>query len=145
MRASIRRDGFVAPILLRPRGARYEVVSGNHRALAARAEGLRVVPAVIAELDDVAAMRLAVAMNLVHGDPPVETLAPFIAELPTVELAALYIPDDLLARLVDFDETLRATLAELDAPAGFKRCSSTTSTNTCKCATCGRVHVVGAG
>lgn len=40
LQASMVRDGFYAPVLVRPRGDQYEIVSGNHRVQAARDVGL---------------------------------------------------------------------------------------------------------
>ena len=50
--ASISRRGILMPLLLRPSGDGYEVVDGGKRLIAARALGMRRVPAVVRELTD---------------------------------------------------------------------------------------------
>lgn len=72
MKASMLRDGFLAPVLLRPMGDDYEVVSGNHRVMAARELGMTTVPALIMDLTDQQVGRIAINLNTVHGDPTAE-------------------------------------------------------------------------
>src|SRR5438876_640387 len=45
---SVRDHGILQPLRLRPRGARYQLVAGQRRLMAARRAGLKQVPAVIA-------------------------------------------------------------------------------------------------
>lgn len=142
LKASITRDGFLAPVLVRPaEGGRFEVLSGNHRVMAARELGLERVPAVVREIDDQAAARIAVNMNTVHGDPTAELLAPFLAELDEELLATVHLGEDLLAEVVDFDVTLADRLAELQPPPSWDRASPTVDTVACECPTCGKKHV----
>ena len=54
---SIRSLGVLTPILVRRLGDGYQVVCGQHRLAAARAAGLREIPALIADLDDAEALR----------------------------------------------------------------------------------------
>src|SRR5438270_10364984 len=75
LKASIQRDGFLAPILVRPATKKnFEILSGNHRAMAARELGIKDVPCLVAKLDDKQAGRVAVNLNTVHGDPTAELL-----------------------------------------------------------------------
>jgi len=144
--ASIRRDGFLSPVLVRPvRGARdeYEIVSGNHRVLAAREAGLESVPCVVADLSATAAARAAVNLNTIHGDPNAELLAPFLAELPDDVLGTIHLEADLLASLRQFDATLKLRLDELEPPDVIDRDSPQTSIEVCACPTCGRKHLRG--
>jgi ParB/RepB/Spo0J family partition protein len=62
--ASITDDGLLEPIMVRPIGARYQIVHGERRWRAARLTGLATVPAIVRELDDAAAFRLAVVENV---------------------------------------------------------------------------------
>ena len=144
LRTSIRRDGFVAPILVRPmRGktVKYEIVSGNHRWLAAKAEGLEQVPAVIARLSDAEAARLAINLNTVHGDPNAELLAPFLAELQDDVLAEIHIGADLLRDLLVFDDVLAQRLRQMELPEIVDMDSSTSRLpRNCRCPTCGYTH-----
>lgn len=49
---SIRENGILEPLLLRPKNNKYEIVIGNRRYEIARILGLKTVPALIKEIDD---------------------------------------------------------------------------------------------
>ena len=49
---SIRENGILEPLLLRPKNSKYEIVIGNKRYEIARILGLKTVPALIKEIDD---------------------------------------------------------------------------------------------
>lgn len=145
LKRSIKRDGFVAPILVRPSGKRFEIVSGNHRFMAAVELGYTKIPAVVAMLPKKAAQRLAVNLNMIHGDPTAELLAPFLAEMPDDVLSEIHIENDLLGDLKDFDAKLAKHLADLTIPDSVTRSESSPSPiATCKCPTCGKLHVASA-
>ena len=64
---SIRENGVLAPLLVRPlnnRKGEYEIVSGHRRMRAAERAGLRVVPALVSELDRADAVIMMVDSNL---------------------------------------------------------------------------------
>ncbi len=146
LKESIKRDGFVAPILVRPlKKNRYEVVSGNHRFMAACELGLKEIPCVISDMTDAAAKRLAINLNTIHGEPNVELLAPFLAELDLDTLREIHIEEDVKLELIDFDQNLAAMLAQLEPPAKMNRESPQHSNDTCKCAKCGATHVARKG
>ena len=65
---SIRRDGVLMPILLRPKGDSYELIAGERRWRAAQAAGLREIPAVVRDVDDLQALELAVIENEQRDD-----------------------------------------------------------------------------
>ena len=75
--ASIREHGVLQPILVRPMGAdRYQLVAGERRWRAARRAGLPTIPALVEELDDDAALEIAVIENLQREDlSPLEEAA----------------------------------------------------------------------
>src|SRR4051812_47983826 len=59
--ASIRTQGLMQPILVRPlngAGARYEIIAGERRWRAARIAGLQEVPVVVREVPDQAALSM---------------------------------------------------------------------------------------
>ncbi|HHH26867.1 MAG TPA: ParB/RepB/Spo0J family partition protein [Polyangiaceae bacterium] len=63
--ASIRAQGVLQPILVRPLGpGRYEIVAGERRWRAARMAGLREVPVIALERDDAGAATAALVENL---------------------------------------------------------------------------------
>ena len=49
---SIRMNGILEPLLLRPLGEKYEIVIGNKRYEAARLLGIRTVPVIVKKVDD---------------------------------------------------------------------------------------------
>ena len=61
---SIREHGILSPIVVRPKGMDYEILSGHRRTHAAQKLGLQEVPVLVRELDDDAATILMVDSNL---------------------------------------------------------------------------------
>ena len=62
---SVRAQGVVQPIVVRPVGAgAYEIIAGERRWRAARAAGLATVPAVVRETDDRESLVLALVENV---------------------------------------------------------------------------------
>ena len=141
LKRSIGRDGFVAPILVRPiSGERFEVVSGNHRFMAARELGMEQIPCVICKINNDDAKRLAVNLNTIHGEPNPELLAPFLAEMDDDLLAQIHIEDKLLEELINFDRDLETRLSELQPPEKMDRDSPKSSNEICSCPKCGGRH-----
>jgi ParB family chromosome partitioning protein len=66
--ASVREHGVLQPILVRPTGARYQLVAGERRWRAAMAAGLDVIPALIEEVDDETALEISIIENLQRED-----------------------------------------------------------------------------
>jgi ParB family transcriptional regulator, chromosome partitioning protein len=62
--ASIRENGIVQPILVRPSGARYQIVAGERRWRAAQSLGLATVPVAIREIPDDRLLELALVENI---------------------------------------------------------------------------------
>lgn len=66
---SIRAQGVLQPILLRPRaGGRYEIVAGERRWRAAQMAGLHEVPAVVREMDEARVFEVALIENVQRED-----------------------------------------------------------------------------
>ena len=61
---SIRTHGVLSPLLVRPKGECYELVSGHRRRLAAQKLGLKTVPVLVREMTDDEAVILMVDSNL---------------------------------------------------------------------------------
>lgn len=142
---SIRRDGFLVPIIVRHRqdADSYEILSGNHRTIAARnVDGAMQIPCVLKDpCSDDEAARIAVNMNTVHGDPNVELLAPFLAEMSDAALGQLYIAEDMVMQIKSFDLTLKARLDALEVPDAMNSNSLSGRTPNCICKRCGHRHV----
>jgi len=65
---SVRRDGVLMPILVRPSGDGYELIAGERRWRASQAAGLLDIPAVVREVDDLQALELAIVENEQRND-----------------------------------------------------------------------------
>jgi len=68
LEASIREQGVLQPVLVRPTTDGYELIAGERRWRAAMAAGLRSVPAVVKPLDDLGALEAALVENLQRED-----------------------------------------------------------------------------
>ena len=66
--ASIRASGVLQPIVVRPRGDRYEILVGERRWRAAQHAGVARVPAIIRNASDAEALELALVENLLRED-----------------------------------------------------------------------------
>ena len=65
---SIRSQGIVQPIVVRPEGDHFELVAGERRWRAAQIAGLQKIPAVIRELDSKSAAAIALIENIQRED-----------------------------------------------------------------------------
>jgi len=75
---SIKRDGVLMPVLLRPLGDAYELIAGERRWRASQAAGLTEIPAVVRHVSDLQALELAIVENEQRDD------------LTSIESAAAY-------------------------------------------------------
>lgn len=66
--ASIREHGLLQPVLVRPKGERYELVAGERRWRAAREAGMEKIPALVRVLDDRQALEIGLVENLQRED-----------------------------------------------------------------------------
>lgn len=64
MTESIKENGVLVPVILRPLNGRYQTIAGHNRIEAARQAGLQTVPAVVRQYDDDAAAIAVVDTNL---------------------------------------------------------------------------------
>jgi len=65
---SIRENGIVQPIVVRPRGDRYEIVAGERRWRASQLAGLLKVPVVVMDVPDEKMLELALLENIQRED-----------------------------------------------------------------------------
>jgi ParB family chromosome partitioning protein len=76
--ASIRANGIIQPLLLMPRGDRFQLVAGERRWRAAQRAELRKVPAVVRSLTPEQALEIALVENLQREDlNPIEQATAF--------------------------------------------------------------------
>lgn len=66
--ASIAEKGIIEPLVVRQRGGRFQIVAGERRYQAAVQVGLKEVPVVLREADDVEMIELALVENLQRKD-----------------------------------------------------------------------------
>jgi len=65
---SISEKGILEPILVRPRGSRFQIIAGERRYRAATEAGLAEIPCVVRETSDAEMMELALVENLQRKD-----------------------------------------------------------------------------
>lgn len=65
---SIRKEGLLQAIIVRPKDGMYQIVAGERRWQASKIAGLESVPVRIIELDDEQALRIALVENLQRSD-----------------------------------------------------------------------------
>lgn len=65
---SIKAQGVVQPVVVRPIGSSYELLAGERRWRAAQMAGLQTIPAVVREIDDQAAAAIGLIENIQRQD-----------------------------------------------------------------------------
>ncbi|WP_102127019.1 ParB/RepB/Spo0J family partition protein [Deinococcus planocerae] len=114
---SIRENGVLQPVLVRPReGGGYEIVAGERRWRAARLAGLSEIPAYIRDLTDDQAAAASAVENLLREDlNPVEE----VEAKRRIAALALGLPDEevmtRLRHLLDHPEEDPEGVSQLDA------------------------------
>ncbi len=84
---SITANGILQPIIVRKKGAGYQIVAGERRWRAAQRAGLRKVPAVVREVADEKLLELALIENIQRKDlNPVEEARAFRKLIDTIGL-----------------------------------------------------------
>lgn len=116
--SSIREKGIIQPLVVRKKGAHYELIAGERRWRAAQKAGLREVPVVIQDVSEDAALEMALIENIQRED------------LNAVEEAEAYhslmenfgLTQEEMARRVGKDRsTVANSLRLLRLPADLKR------------------------
>ena len=84
---SIRENGIVQPVLVRPNGLRFELVAGERRWRAAQVAGLQEIPAIIREIPSDKVLELALIENIQREDlNPIEEARAYKKLIETVGL-----------------------------------------------------------
>ena len=111
--ASIAEKGIIEPIVVRQRGERFQIVSGERRYQASIQAGLRELPVVIREVDDTEVIELALIENLQRKD-----LTPFEEAEALHGLAERcgYTHEDLARRLGKSRTSITESLALCNMP-----------------------------
>ena len=94
--ASIAEKGIIEPLVVRQQGGRYQIIAGERRYHASAQAGLREVPVVIRDVDDIEVMELALVENLQRKD-----LTPFEEAEALLQLCETcnYTHEDLAQKL----------------------------------------------
>jgi ParB family chromosome partitioning protein len=106
--ASIAEKGIIEPLVVRPRGDRFQIVAGERRYQAAVQVGLRDLPVVIRDVDDTEMLEVALIENLQRKD-----LTPFEESEALHGLADScgYTHEDLARRLGKSRSSITESLA----------------------------------
>lgn len=68
LKASIKEKGVLEPILVRPKGGRYEIIAGERRYRASKSIGLREMPCIEMNVEDNEVMEISLIENLQRKD-----------------------------------------------------------------------------
>jgi len=114
---SIRAQGIVQPIVVRPEGKHFELVAGERRWRAAQLAGLQKVPAVIRELDSKSAAAIGLIENIQREDlNPLEEAQAFLRLIEEFDLTHQQVANSVgrsratvsnLLRLLDLAEPVK--------------------------------------
>src|SRR5690348_1305384 len=94
--ASIAEKGIIEPLVVRQRGARFQIVAGERRYQAAVRVGLRELPVVIRDVDDTEIIEVALVENIQRKDLGAFEEAEAMASLAS---RCAYTHEDLAKRL----------------------------------------------
>lgn len=64
LKASIKENGVIQPIILRRKDDRYEIIAGERRWRAAKAAGLERIPSIVREIDEETAAKISLIENV---------------------------------------------------------------------------------
>lgn len=132
--ASLREKGVLQPILVRPtfgQDSAYQIVAGERRWRAAQRAGLKAVPALVRELDDLAVLEIAIVENVQRSDlTPLDEAEAYRALMErfgrtqeavaqTVGKSRSHVANTL--RLLSLPESVRDLLSEGRIDAGHAR------------------------
>ncbi|MBI2187433.1 MAG: ParB/RepB/Spo0J family partition protein [Acidobacteria bacterium] len=106
--ASIAEKGVIEPLIVRPRGSRFQIIAGERRYHAAVQVGLRELPIIERHADDAEVMELALIENLQRKD-----LTPFEEAEALLQLAqrCRYTHEDMARKLGKSRTSITETLA----------------------------------
>ncbi len=128
---SIRSNGVIQPIIVRPFGDGYQVIAGERRLRAAEMAGLATIPAIVRQATDEQVLELALVENIHRADlNPIERAKAYQNYLNTFSLtqaeAAKRLGEDrsVIAnhlRLLDLPEEIRQMLTDGQLSMGHAR------------------------
>lgn len=129
---SIRANGIIQPIVVRPVGGRYQLVAGERRWRAAKLAGLETVPVVIQEIPDERLLEITLVENIQREDlNPIETAQAFDRMAKELHLSHEQIGERTgkdrstianLLRLLTLPSDLQALVSSRRLSNGHARC-----------------------
>src|SRR5512136_953967 len=115
--ASIRENGVLQPVLVRPSGDGYQLVAGERRLAAAQRAGLLRIPAVVREVPDERLLELALVENIQREQlNPIEEAQACHNLMDTLRMTQ----EELATRLGKERSTIANALRLLKLPAAVK-------------------------
>ncbi len=115
---SIRELGVLQPILVRPKGERYELIAGERRWRAARKAGLSVIPAIVRSTDDAGSLQQAIVENIQREElNPLEEAAAYQQLVDEFDLTHEAIAESVGRSRASVSNTIRL----LQLPAAVQR------------------------
>jgi ParB family chromosome partitioning protein len=138
---SIKAQGVMQPIVVRPIGdERYEIIAGERRWRATQLAGLGTIPAVIRDVNDQAAIAMALIENIQREDlNPIEEAVSLKRLQDEFELTHQEVADAVgksrtgvtnLLRLLNLTDEVRILLEHGDLEMGHARCLLSLPSNT---------------
>src|SRR6266567_124894 len=129
---SIRANGIIQPIVVRPSGSRYQLVAGERRWRAAKLAGLETVPVVIQEIPDDRLLEITLVENVQREDlNPIETAQAFDRLIRELSLSHEQVGERTgkdrstitnLLRLLQLPPDLQTLVANRRLSQGHARC-----------------------
>lgn len=114
---SIRNNGILQPIIVRPSGQNFEIIAGERRFRAAQMAGLSVVPVVVRKATDQQMLELALVENIHRADlNPIERATAYQNYINTFNLSQI----DASERLGEDRSVVANHLRLLDLPQDIK-------------------------
>lgn len=115
LKAYVKREGLVEPIVVRPHGDGYQILGGYHRWKIAMELGYETVPCAVVDLDDRRAKILSVNLNEMKGQSVSSLLSELVHDL-SQELTL----DDLESQLPYSEAELKDALELMKIPDGLE-------------------------
>ncbi len=85
---SIKEDGVLQPVVVKPLDDNYEIIFGERRWRAAKGAGLKTIPIIIRDVDDKGQLKLALVENLQREElNPIERAAGYVALIEEFNLS----------------------------------------------------------
>lgn len=114
---SIRKQGVLQPIVLRPKGEAYELIAGERRWRASQMAGLNVIPSVVRDATDAEMLELALVENIFREDlNAIDRALAYRRYSDEFQLS----PEDIAARLGEDRTTVTNYLRLLELPGEVK-------------------------